>query len=170
MPVQEPLYWINDIPIYPTSGNVITQNIDNTPDVIDALGELKINSLVFDDPSDVTIVSGTNPYIVSTSGTSYISLTADAAVVDIDDFAITFDVAEPAAKLLLVLFSSAPSGGGLKISANQALVPGPGTILLKDDEDIVVDPTDGNAYNRASILFVSDGSNWIELNRFLYTV
>jgi hypothetical protein len=68
------------------------------------------------------------------------------------------------------LFSSSAVNGGLKIIANQFLGSGLGSILLKDNEDIVVDPTDENAYNRASILFVSDGVNWIELNRFLYSV
>jgi len=174
MPVQEPLYWVNGIPIYPTQNTYLVQSVDNTPDTIDVLGELTINSLVFDDPSDIQIVSDNPPYEVSTSGTSYISLTSDRAVNtdpnDIDNFRITFDFAEPPAKILLVLFSSAPTGGGLKILANQLLVSGTGCILLKENEDIVVDPTDVNAYNRASILFVSDGFNWIELSRFLYTV
>lgn len=171
MSVQEPLYWVNDIPIYPQAAPIAIQTLDNTPDTINALGDLKINSLVFDNPSDVVITSGSPPYTISTSGTSYITLTADQAVTtiyNIDNFEVTFDAASPAAKILLVLFSSGTINGGLKIVANQLLKSGNGAILLKDDEDIVVDPTDGNGYNRASILFVSDGINWMELNRFLY--
>lgn len=173
MPVQEPLYWVNGVPVYPNQGQYVTQIIDDTPDVIDVSGDLKINSLTFDDPVDITIVSGISPYVVATSGTSYISLTADQAVsvtYNVDNFEITFDFAEPPAKLLLVMFSSGLLGGGLKVVHGQFLDTGTGAILLKEGEDIVVDPTDVNGYNRASILFVSDGLNWIELNRFLYKV
>jgi hypothetical protein len=173
MAVQEPLYWVNGVPIYPTQNSFITQTINNVPDTIDVLGELKINSLVFNNPSEIEIESGNPPYSVTTGGTSYIELVPDKSVTvgyDVDNFEITFDTAAPPAKILLVLFSSSAVNGGLKIIANQFLGSGLGSILLKDNEDIVVDPTDVNAYNRASILFVSDGVNWIELNRFLYSV
>lgn len=172
MAVQEPLYWVNGVPVYPNQVSYVTQAIDDTPDTIDVTGDLLINSLTFDNPLDIEIKSGLPPYEVSTSGTSYISLTADQEVTviyNVDNFEITFDVAEPSAKLLLVMFSSGMIGGGLKIVANQLLGTGTGCILLKDNEDIVVDPTDVNGYNRASLLFVSDGLNWIELSRFLYT-
>ena len=173
MAVQEPLYWVNGIPVYPNQVSYITQVVDSTPDTIDVTGDLLINSLTFDNPSEVEIKSGNPPYEVSTGGTSYISLSPDQVVsasLDIDNFEITFDIAEPTAKLLLVLFSSGVVGGGLKIAANQILGTGTGAILLKNDEDIIVDPTDVNGYNRASLLFVSDSLNWIELSRFLYTV
>lgn len=174
MPVQEPLYWVNGIPIYPTQNSFIIQRVNETPDVIDVLGELKINSLVFNNPAEVELVSGNSPFSISPGGTSYIQIVPDKGVsptYDVDEFGITFDSGDPAAKLLLVLFSSGDVNGGLKIVANQILSSGIGAILLKDDEDIVVDPTDViNPYNRAAILFLSDGTNWIELNRFLYTV
>lgn len=171
MAVQEPLYWVNGIPVYPNQAQYVTQIVDDTPDVIDVTGDLLINSLTFDDPVDITIKSGITPYVVATSGTSYVSLTADATVsttYNVDNFEITFDFAQPAAKILLVMFSSGLNGGGLKITANQFLDTGTGAILLRDGENIVVDPTDSNGYNRASILFISDGLNWIELSRFLY--
>lgn len=173
MPVQEPLYWVNGIPVYPNQASYIAQVVDNTPDTIDVNGDLLINSLTFDNPSEVEIKSGNPPYEVSTGGTSYISLSPDKIITpmyDVSNFEITFDIAEPQAKLLLVMFSSGIVGGGLKITANQILGSGTGAILLKNDEDVVVDPTDVNGYNRASLLFVSDGLNWIELSRFLYTV
>lgn len=173
MAVQEPLYWVNGVPVYPTQNSFVVQTINNVPDTIDVLGELKINSLVFNNPSQIEIASGNPPYSIGTGGTSYIQLIPDKSITggyDIDNFEITFDTAQPTAKILLVLFSSSAINGGMKITANQFLSSGIGSILLKDDEDIVVDPTDVNAYNRASILFVSDGTNWIELNRFLYTV
>jgi hypothetical protein len=173
MAVQEPLYWVNNVPIYPTQNSFIIQTINNVPDTIDVLGELKINSLVFNNPSEITIESGGTPYSVATGGTSYIQLVPDKIVTDgygVDNFKITFDKAAPPAKILLVLFSSSAANGGLKIVADQILGSGLGSILLKDNEDIIVDPTEENGYNRASILFVSDGVNWIELNRFLYGV
>jgi hypothetical protein len=172
MAVQEPLYWVNGIPVYPTQNSYITQVVDDTPDTIDVTGDLLINSLTFDNPLDVQIKSGLPPYEVPTNGTSYISLTADQDVsvgYNVDNFEITFDVASPPAKLLLVMFSSGTIGGGMKIVANQFLGTGTGCILLRGDEDIVVDPLDVNGYNRASLLFVSDGLNWIEMSRFLYT-
>lgn len=173
MAVQEPLYWVNGVPVYPNQVSYITQAVDDTPDTIDVTGDLLINSLTFDNPLDIEIKSGLPPYEVSTSGTSYISLTADQEVTtiyNIDNFEITFDVAQPPAKLMLLMFSSGIIGGGMKIVANQLLGTGTGCMLLKGDDDIVVDPGPfGNGYNRASILFVSDGLNWIELSRFLYT-
>ena len=173
MPVQEPLYWVNGIPIYPTQNTYLVQNVDNTPDTIDVLGELLINSLVFDNPSIVTIESGDPPYVITTGGTSYIDLTPDRAInisYNVDNFICTFDIASPPAKLLLVVFSAGLIGGGLKIESGAPLGTGNGSILLKNNEDIVVDPTDVNAYTNASILFISDGTNWIELSRFLYTI
>jgi len=172
MPVQEPLYWVNGIPVYPNQVSYVTQSVDDTPDTIDVTGDLLINSLTFDNPLDIEIKSGLPPYELSTGGTSYISLTADQEVTviyNIDNFEVTFDIAQPPAKLMLLMFSSGIVGGGMKMVANQLLGTGTGCILLKDDEDIVVDPTDVNGYNRASLLFVSDGLNWIELSRFLYT-
>lgn len=176
MPVQEPLYWVNGIPIYPNQNTFVFRNINNTPDVIDVLGELKINSLVFENPTEAVIQSGNDPYVITTGGTSYITLTADTSVPgaggDIDKFKITFDVAEPPAKILLLLFSSAANNGAMKIEDGQLLDSGSGSILLKDNEDIIVDPTLAapDDYNRASVLFLSDGNNWIELSRFLYKV
>jgi len=172
MPVQEPLYWVNGTPVYPGQVQYVIRPVDDTPDSIDVTGNLLINSLTFDNPLDIEIKSGLPPYEVSTGGTSYVSLTADQEVTvtyNVDNFEITFDVAEPPAKLLLVLFSSGTIGGGLKLVANQFLGTGTGCLLLRNDEDIVVDPTDVNGYNRASLLFISDGLNWIELSRFLYT-
>lgn len=176
MPVQEPLYWVNGVPVYPNQNTYIVQTRDDTPDTIDALGDLLINSLVFDNPSLITIVSGgASPYVISTGGTSYIELTADSPVTptyDIDNFIVTFNTAAPPAKLMLIVFSaSSPNvAGGLKIESGSSLSGGIGSILLKENEDIVVDPTDGNAYTNASILFISDGTNWIELSRFLYSI
>jgi Ca2+-binding RTX toxin-like protein len=172
MTFQDPLYWVNGTPVYPNQIQQVTQVINNTPDSIDVTGDLLINSLTFDEQLDLEIKSGLPPFEVTTSGTSYVSLTPDQSVTvtyNVDNFAITFDVAQPGAKLLLLVFSSGVVGGGLKIIANQLLSTGTGCILLKDDQDIIVDPTDVNGYNRASMFFVSDGLNWIELSRFLYT-
>jgi hypothetical protein len=176
MPVQEPLYWVNGIPIYANQNSFIVRGVDNTPDVVDVLGELKINSLVFENPTEAEIQAGDDAYVITTGGTSYITLTANNSVAgaggDIDKFKVTFDTAAPPAKILLLLFSSASNNGAMKIEDGQLLDSGLGSILLKDNEDIVVDPAliSPNDYNRASILFVSDGSNWIELSRFLYKV
>jgi len=173
MQVQEPLYWVNGIPIYPNQNTYVVQTVDTTPDTIDVSGELLINSLVFDNPSVSLIESGNPPYVITTGGTSYIDLTPDKPInvtYNVDNFICTFDVASPPAKLLLIVFSAGLIGGGLKIEAGAPLGTGLGSILLKNNEDIIVDPTDGNGYTNASILFISDGTNWMELSRFLYAV